>query len=299
MNTCHPRVWATIAIALAALLVSPRALAFSKEGHQVIVLIALENLSPKAKVQVNRLFRADEKYRTMTWVERMEEASIWADEIKSTPRLPVSVFGGLGVTNAEQSRVLHYADYQGENLSCPDNRCVLTAIKECCHALTNVELSAATRLEAVKFLIHFVGDVHQPLHSGNVGDRGGNDIKMAAFLDRRPPARGFNLHEVWDDLIIQQADNNPVRLAKRLGEALTGQQKIDLKAKTDPDDWARESHVLAVKFAYVSAKDVPLKNGDSLDQAYYERCLPIVEHQLQAAGIRLADLLNRLFESAP
>jgi hypothetical protein len=209
---------------LAGVFTSPNAIGWGKEGHQVVALIVFDNITPQTKAKLNGLFRTDEAFRGMTWPERMMEAAVCPDDIKSEPGTPVAVFWDIGVTNAQESKPLHYADHQGTALAGPPDKCVIFAINKCQTTLKDTATDAEIRLEALKFLIHFAGDVHEPLHAGNVQDKGGNDIKIARFLNRVPP-KGFNLHEVWDDLIIMQTDNNPQRYADNLNSTISPEEK--------------------------------------------------------------------------
>jgi hypothetical protein len=160
--------------------------------------------------------------------------------------------------------------------------------------LADAKQPVQSRLEAIKFLIHLVGDIHQPLHVGRKADKGGNEIQIVRFLNRRP-AKGYTLHQAWDSLIIEKADSIPSRYADSLSEGITDSEKRVYSGQLDVIEWVAESHKLAIESAYVSVSGTPIKSGDSIDDAYYQRCLPVVEQQLQKAGIRLAAILNLLF----
>ncbi len=114
---------------------------------------------------------------------------------------------------------------------------------------------------------------------------GGNDIKVEFFGDRT------NLHRVWDTLILRRAKKSWREHVGELRKAISDQQR---KRWTDskPEDWATESYGLAVEYAYKVPRD------GALGEAYFERCLPIVERRLQQAGVRLAAALNRAFTKA-
>jgi hypothetical protein len=185
--------------------------------------------------------------------------SNWADEIKDT---------------YEWSSVLHYIDT-------PDNACTYIRERDCVNeqcvtgAIRNYT-SQIPSIEAIKFVIHFVGDVHQPLHVGFTTDRGGNTIKVEWY------SHSHNLHYVWDTGIITHRlldFNNSINLyTQYLINNITIKDN-----NTNYDDWATESIKLACNNAY----NIESKN---LGDEYYNKNLPVVEHRLALAGYRLKNL---------
>ena len=297
MKALHPSAGIVAVTLAASVLAQYRALGWGNEGHEVVALIAFEQLQPPTKAFLNRIFAVDDGMSGMTLPEKMMHAAIWPDQIKTEPSTPVSIFGDLGVNDAEQSKPLHYVDFEGDSYNeatdCPNGQCAIRGIAECRKVLSDRASGPEARLEAVKFLIHLVGDIHQPLHVGRKTDKGGNDIKIAAFLSRRP-RNGFNLHSVWDNLIIQKTDRDPNRYANSLVDGLSDDNKADYGQETDPEKWAAESHKLAMEVAYKNVDGSDLANGAALDSTYYQQALPVVEKQLCRAGIRLAKMLDDL-----
>ena len=135
---------------------------------------------------------------------------------------------------------------------------------------------------ALRFLGHFVGDAHQPLHFGNAEDWGGNLIKVKWF------GKDTNLHAIWDAGIIDHADIKYPDSLKRIESA------DEPLGSTDVLQWMRESFRLARSHAYPGVDGKPIKTGDELGQAYYARSVPVVIGQLDKAGKRLAWLINQL-----
>jgi hypothetical protein len=148
--------------------------------------------------------------------------------------------------------------------------------------LRNRSLPESERLEALKFVVHFVGDVHQPLHASDNGDRGGNEIRVTFERHRT------NLHAVWDSGILAPAVQGDERAyALRLLRDITP-EKITAWRAGSTVDWANESHAVAVTAIYGRLP----RDAGTLPAAYENEALPLVNEQLERAGVRLAFALN-------
>jgi hypothetical protein len=233
-----------------------QALSWGAEGHHVIAKLAEAQLTPKARAEVNRLL-AQEPDVTMASV------STWADEHKSPATAP-----------------WHYVNFPRDSCTyvaerdCPDGKCLVAAINKQVDVLVS-DASDDKRLHALKYVIHFVGDVHQPLHAGYGDDRGGNNVHLQEFM------HSSNLHAVWDTGLIRYLNQDADSLAARLSKAGVSDATFD-----------------AVKVAEESCRIVakPTFYPDRLvDAAYIEEYAPLMEQQLKVAGARLASLLNGLF----
>ena len=139
--------------------------------------------------------------------------------------------------------------------------------------------------EAVKYLIHFVGDLHQPLHAGFAEDKGGNQIPVMA------EGRESNLHSIWDSTIIRRLGSDEAEIAQHLNQGITPLQKKQWQ-KGRPREWAWESHLLAVRVAY---RALPAGSPKRLDEDYLAQAAAVAEEQLAKAGIRLAALINQVW----
>jgi hypothetical protein len=272
------------------------ALAFGKEGHEIVASVAFQKLSPRARAWVDRILSDD---GVTAGPERMVSASVWPDQIKRTPSEPVSIFQDFGIRNAAGTHSLHYADFTGEHFNPATDsyrgRSVVSGIQKCQEVLASKGDSDSQKREALKFLIHFVGDIHQPLHAGRKGDKGGNSIQIQSFLNRHP-AKGFNLHQVWDDLIIQTGTRDSRQYAEQLLTHLSKGQEVEYLKQSEPLAWLEESHRLAVSNAYVNADGTQIRGGERLDSDYLRRNRPVINEQLTKAGVRLAALLERLLQ---
>ncbi|XP_075106407.1 endonuclease 4 isoform X2 [Nicotiana tabacum] len=166
-------------------------------------------------------------------------------------------------------------------------------------AMTGIDIRTDNLTEALMFLSHFVGDVHQPLHVGFTGDVGGNTIIVRWYR------RKTNLHHVWDTMIIESAlktyyKSDLTLMIQALLRNITDEWSDDVpswencKKMVCPDPYASESVRLACKFAYRNATP-----GSTLGDDYFLSRLPVVEKRLAQSGIRLAEVLNRIFSKQP
>ena len=149
-----------------------------------------------------------------------------------------------------------------------------------------------TRLEkqrSLKFLIHFIEDLHQPLHVGDNGSRGGNLIKVRFFGEES------NLHQVWDSKIIDHHSRNTQVWLREL-EGVASPEMIAEWSKGTPEDWATESLAEAKQAYRVPGSHAWLRSGARLGKSYNDFALPVVQMQLAKAGVRVAAVLNELFQ---
>lgn len=161
---------------------------------------------------------------------------------------------------------------------CPDGKCVVGAIERQLSVLKAGD-SDERRLLALKYIVHFVADVHQPLHAGYADDRGGNQYQLQAFM------RGSNLHALWDSGIIKSMNETPAAMAARLGRSSSSNANIDISAALA----AQESCQIVGLPGYYPERRV--------GQDYIDRFTPVLEARLLLAGNRLARILNRTIEA--
>ena len=151
------------------------------------------------------------------------------------------------------------------------------------------------RLEALAFVVHFAGDIHMPLHSGDLDDRGGNDREAAYGI-----APGLNLHWIWDGPLAERAITSAQpSLVRRYSAA----ERAQLAGGT-PADWGRESWQTARDFVYPNAfdrspLDGPLPDETALTQKAIEAAIPVSQRRVTQAGLRIAELLDRAMEPGP
>ncbi len=143
--------------------------------------------------------------------------------------------------------------------------------------------SRQDRIDALKFLIHFVGDIHQPLHA--IGDAlGGNDIRISEFGSSQCGTRPCNLHFAWDIGLIEHTGRREAAYVGYL-EMLVSLKGLSPLAGGSPEIWANES--------FHFATEVWLKDGGSVDAAYFQKNIESLNERLALAGLRLANMLNQ------
>jgi hypothetical protein len=230
----------------------------------VVAIIAERHLTAKARERVRQILGAEGP---------LAAVSTWADEIRPS-RLDTAPWHYIDIP-LNASAIDPARD-------CPNGDCVTAAITRFVAVLRNSGSSPDAKNEALKFVVHFVADLHQPLHCADNHDRGGNDMHLMFF------GANANLHSVWDTLLIEHIDPDTESYAKRLDDALTDSNIIAFENGT-VEDWALESHAVAQKLAYAA---LPAGEAFDLGANYSQAAAPAIDLQLQKAGIRLAFVLN-------
>ena len=277
-------------------ILSEGVLGWGLDGHAIVAEIAERLLSQKTKSKALDIVRN----------ASLASISDWADEYRHSPE-------------GKWSGSLHYADLPDRvcefdpTRDCISSRCVYGAIMNYTH-----RVQAYQGDMDLKFLVHLVGDAHQPLHAGFTGDRGGNEIHVTADFHRNnayaesPTAEGaqqrdVNLHAVWDDLLLGESEeelklehpnhHNWHKKADALFQKIDNATVAEIKTQCEcPFNCAlqilKESARLACDSAYhLNAADW-MKSGDHLSREYYESRITVIDKQLIKAGVRLAVLIE-------
>jgi hypothetical protein len=260
-------------LALAAVLAiaAEPAFAWGPQGHRVITRIAMDRLTPKARAGINALLNEG---------DTLVDVCNWADNdgFDVVPRS-----GPWHYVNVPISAARYDARF------CSDKGCVVSKIKEYRRILADPKTPFKQRQVALLLFVHFVEDIHQPLHVGDNRDRGGNDTQVQF------DGRGSNLHRVWDSDILRHIGGDDRAWARRVTPLLTPENAKDWSGAR-VEDWADES-LAAAKTAYqwpAGAKQ-PISAGASLGDDYARMADPILRERLAKAGLRLADELNAIF----
>jgi hypothetical protein len=245
-------------------------------------------------MQVQALLAADEDPLT---AHDFAAASIWADIYRSSSPEAAYATGKWHFMNLDLHRPnLAWACYHFPRLAPaqpasagPADDCVMHKVEQFERELHDSATSPQERLLALKFLLHLVGDLHQPLHVGDDHDRGGNELNV-----RLPDGELCNLHAAWDSYFVERLDRNAAHLAARLDARITPAQR-QLWQRGKPQDWAWESWRIARDEVYAR---LPAASGGvyRLDQDYEANAERVAAMQLQKAGLRLAGLLNRALQ---
>lgn len=247
---------------------------WGSDGHRIVCAIAWRNMTPRTKEAVQQLLDSD---TDSLRYHRFEEACLWADEVRYKDE------------RYDRFKTAHYVNTpRGEGgvdttRDCAGSLCVVEAVVEQRAILADATQPTKTRLEALKWVSHFVGDIHQPLHVWGE-DKGGNEIEV--ILNGQPTS----LHGVWDYGLIAQTGLEWGRYARVLGHDISAVQRR-MWSSPDPVEWADESYSICEDTIY----QFPI--GSDVKDEYYYRNIQTVERQLKKAGIRLANLLNGMFDA--
>jgi hypothetical protein len=239
----------------------PDSVAWGPQGHRAIGLIADSHLKPKVKELIAEKFN----------INSLADVASWADKTRKKRKEE----GPWHYTNIAEGQLFYDAERD-----CPDNACVTEKIREFSDVLVDSSIPLQERRNALKFLVHFIGDVHQPLHLGNKKDQGGGTLLF--------PYNGkeVSLHFLWDGGLVDGWDTGLSKYAARLKGRVSESEK-SIWALSTVSDWANESRSLAIKVAYNVGKK-------ALSKAYIKRGREIIDLRLAQAGIRLAHRLNIL-----
>ena len=266
----------TLAALLCTLLLAPferSARAWGRLGHRSAAKLTLSRLNPAAKQAIAKLLEPGESFA---------DASVWADDQRRA--MPES--GPWHYVNISLTEERYSSKF------CPEQGCVVTKIDDFRKQLADASLPREDRQKALRFLVHFVQDMHQPLHVGNRDDRGGNDLQVQFFGD------GSNLHRVWDSGLIERKFDNEDALLAAIDKLANAASSVAWEAGT-VDDWATESLLMA-RQAYIQPYDKSqLKRGSKLGPPYQEACLPLALERVSQSGVRLAAILNAIFPERP
>lgn len=238
-------------------------LGFGSIGHRTVADIAQSRLSEKARQEIAELLDG----------ENIVTMSTYADEIRSDGKYKFS-YPWHYVNFPEKKR------YEESKKSKDGD--LVTSYEKCVEMLKSDTASVETKRFYLSFLVHNVADAHQPMHVGRKRDKGGNDIKVTWF------GQETNLHRVWDSNLIDAYGMSYSELALNMPKL-----SPDVYAEwesSDYLDWIHESKALS-SVVYESAK-----RGEDLKYRYSYVYFPMVREQLHKAGIRLAKVLNELFE---
>ena len=254
-----------IAALLLGLTVTATATAFARrwgvEGHHVVARVAQSRLTPRALAEARRLLGG----------QNLEDVSTWADDIRR---------------GRPATAPWHYVDIELGDTSyvpardCPNGACAIAAVNTQLAILADRNRSDSARAEALRWVIHLVGDIHQPLHGSDNHDKGGNAIHVTY---RGNPV---NLHSLWDTGLPRTLGNEDA-IVDRIDAELAHRTDLDSLAASTPVQWAMESHDIAKRMVYGM-----LPPSHALDSAYVATAQGVIVERLLRAGVRLAAVLN-------
>lgn len=317
------RLTALLISFVAVLSAVPSAWGWGCEGHQVVALIAENHLSPRARAMTLKILADNpidpslSRYCKQPDLDAMADSSTWADDERvvqpdTGPWHYIDI--PRGTRNKDIARF------------CPQAAgCIISALAQQVAVLQDSHSTPQARADALRYVIHFVGDIHQPLHAATNNDRGGNCVPVA-FFDRAPHETNAqaeshtpNLHEVWDVEIIARswANETPQQIAKDLDHVSPTKIRIWQSRPQSFSSWAWESYEIAERTSYgqlpakiTVEKPVPVETctddnhvsarmlqlDERLSDSYQSAAAPVVQAQLTKAGMRLAALLNSTWQ---
>lgn len=258
-----------IKFATAALLIGApsTALAWGQNGHRIIGQIADERVSGRTAAEVDQILGAED----------LAEASTWADEERSNP----AAFW------QSEAGPYHYVTIpKGKSYSevgNPEEGDALVALKRFTATVRSPNATREEKALALRFIVHIVGDIHQPLHAGDGTDRGGNDVEVRWF------GENTNLHSVWDTKMIEGQNLSYSEYANWLSRQIDPAETIEWW-QVDPLVWVSESTAIRDTI-YPAPSDGTIQLG----YAYQYKHLATIEERLQQGGIRLAAYLDWVF----
>ena len=256
--------------------------------------IATKYLTPAATRQVKALLKDDLAADGQRSGRRtLGEIASWADEIKDYDRTKVR--RSWHYDNVPLCGVPDYSRY------CHKGRCASTQLARQIEILKDKRAPIGRRNEALKWIVHLMGDIHQPLHASTRRDNGGNAVEVSFFGQRdNPPYGTIKLHTIWDVHMVQ-------RLISEKGGGQGGERAIASARIGDADkaaweqgtisDWIDESYQIATNFVYpklpvAASCSRKIEGIVIIDHVYYSAAAPIIEIQIRKAGVRLARVLN-------
>jgi nuclease S1 len=270
-----------IALLLLGTLVPSQVAAWGPKGHAIVADIATAHLTSQTRNNLKLLGEGS-----------LASIASWGDEVRK---------------QRDESYGWHFVDIPKDAAGFSDERdcfrpqdkhkgadtdhqnCVVDRIQMFAKVLGSENAGREERIEALKWLVHFVGDIHQPLHAVEEA-RGGNDIKLPAFGSEKCGDYPCNLHWVWDSILLEHAGYPEAEYVARL-KKLIRQKHLEQKAGGGPVDWANESHL--------EARQIIERNAAAIDERYYEAYIGLVDQKLALAGLRLATLLNDTLGKVP
>ncbi len=274
-----------LAACAAALLFASPADAWWEYGHESVARIAMESVRPQTRAAIGRLLGKGQLLDTPGCpVATIELASYWPDCIKTLG----DRFSFASPWHYQNVDVCKPFDLKA---ACRDGNCVSAQIERQARLLADGNVPDRERLMALAFLVHFVGDLHNPMHAGDRGDKGGNDVKANYGII----AGRTNLHSIWDGYLAERAISTPPSGPRAMLAATSREERAKLSGGS-VEDWSREGWEAARTQAYASLVGDPCdprpEARPTLTEERVRTLIPVVRRQVVAGGLRLARLLD-------
>ncbi|MGH9745350.1 MAG: S1/P1 nuclease [Candidatus Acidiferrales bacterium] len=314
------RLSAVLLALAASITICPGAFAWGCDGHQTVALIAKQNLNPHALAMVNQILTDNpidpglDRFCQPVATDPMANAATWADDYRA---------------KHPNTGAWHFIDIprgaaKGSFVCDPATSCITLALAAQIKVLQTPGSSAADQANALRFIIHFAGDIHQPLHCTTNNDRGANCVPVT-FFGKKPvetdhTSEGFapNLHGVWDSDLVERIESGKTvdQFAAALNTKFHPQFAAWQAAGINFDDWAWDSHEDAESISYGKLnKKIPIEAPlpvttcadanhvstrmlafkEKVSSSYKSHTAPTIEEQIAKAGLRLSMILNQIW----
>lgn len=258
--------WAAACCLLLALNAAP-AWSWGPLGHRIIARIAAREAGSKARSRLSFYIGRD---------VAIEDAALWANDLQ---------------TERPETARWHFIQIPPNAMEldlkqqCPEGECITVKVREF-EGIARLGIRDRSEIEeAVKLLLHLVGDLHQPLHAGYAEDQGGKSIPVV--LD----GRAMSLYDAWDSALVERLGTDDAAIAERLIQNTTSEQR-QRWCRGNLRDWTWETHLLAARLAYGA---LPSGSPKTLGSDYLIQANEVVETQLKKAGVRLAKILDQVW----
>jgi hypothetical protein len=291
------------ALLLAFVLLLPSLGAWGPMGHSSVCYVAWQELPAATRTAVEKIMAANpDIFGTKRGPDALGVGANWPDRIRAAADEnnghdeELAIFSSLNVEYASQADDFHYVNYKADDTQLPNSINAVAAIQTCVTVLASTTATARAKGEALAYLAHCVGDIHQPLHAAYKSDLGGNNITGLKVprtpLDDKTP-KPMKLHSVWDGYFFRaQSSTKPRSYFKTSLEKRMPEYRTKAAAALDPAQWAAESFTSAKKDAYRHPDGSKVKSKDTISPAYVTKGIPIVNERVGMAGVRLAALLK-------
>ena len=236
-------------------------------GHKTVATIAENHLTPEAKTAI----------KVLLGTESLVDVASWADEVRNQPEYKSTA--GWHFVNLPVG--LSRSQFK-DSIQAIKNENLLTALALNESIIRDSAATKAQKTVALKFIVHLVGDAHQPMHVSRAEDKGGNTIQVQF------DGKGTNLHSLWDSRLLDHQGLSILQLSEKDN---VGKSKIRKWQRATPINWLFESYKISSKLYEEVAQN------NKLDEAYYQSHIGIVNKRIEMGGIRLAGVLNELFKN--
>lgn len=243
------------------------AMAWGQKGHDTTACIAENHLTQATQDSIAALLDGKSM---VYWAN-------WLDNASHTPEYAYSKTWHYKNIDAGQDFDKAPVNKEGD---------IVTALDQQIATLRNPKASKEEKALALKMTIHFLGDIHQPMHMGRATDRGGNRVTVKNFN------RDSNLHSSWDSFIVENGHKWSYTEWQRQIDCATPAETVEILSIKEPRDWARQTYEIATRIYDATPE------GTKLSYDYVAEWTPVVEQQFLRGGLRLADLLNSIFDSS-